>query len=82
MIQVREFSSINKSLTFEVISCEPAALVSSMIHTISLKEITADPTSTYIEWTTDFSSDATTHTVMDSSYKRQEAFKDLAAAAI
>jgi hypothetical protein len=52
------------------------------IHTISLKEITADPTSTYIEWTTDFSSDATTHTVMDSSYKRQEAFKDLAAAAI
>jgi hypothetical protein len=52
------------------------------IHTICLKEITADPTSTYIEWTTDFSSDATTHTVMDSSYKRQEAFKDLAAAAL
>jgi hypothetical protein len=49
MIQVREFSSINKYITFEVISCEPAALVSSMVfisHTL-LPSITYSSKRTY-----------------------------------
>ena len=80
-IQLREVSSIQKSVTFEVITCEPAASVSSVIHTITLKKITTEPTSTYVEWVTDFSSDATAETVMDSSFKRKDAFGDLAVTA-
>ena len=80
-IQLREISSIQKSITFEVIVSEPAASVSSIIHTISLKPITTNPHATFVEWVTDFSNDCTAETVMDSSYKRQDAFADLAAAA-
>ena len=80
-IQLREISGIHKSITFEVIVSEPAASVSSMIHTISLKSVSTNPNTTYVEWVTDFSNDATAETVMDSSFKRQDAFADLAAAA-
>jgi hypothetical protein len=80
-IQLREISGINKSITFEVIVSEPAATVSSIIHTISLKSISTNHNATFVEWVTDFSNDCTAETVMDSSFKRQDAFGDLAAAA-
>mmetsp|Transcript_28364 Transcript_28364/g.28657 ORF Transcript_28364/g.28657 Transcript_28364/m.28657 type:complete len:152 (+) Transcript_28364:153-608(+) len=75
-IQLSELSMITNSLTFEVICCEPASLVSSVAHTISLKRITSDNT-TFIEWTTDFSNDATAEIISDSQYKRKDALRDL-----
>jgi hypothetical protein len=51
--------------------------VTSVVHTISLKKITAHNT-TFIEWVTDFSNDATAEIVTDSSFKRLDAFKNLA----
>jgi hypothetical protein len=77
-VAVRELSSINHSITFEVIESEPATSFSSAVHTISLKRISTGTGSTYIEWITDFSNDVTSDIVVDSSFKRQEAFSDLA----
>ncbi len=62
-----------------MISCEPASSVSSAIHTISLKRVSAG-NDTYVEWVSDYSSDASAEVVVDSSFKKQEAFADLTAA--
>ena len=51
VIAVRELSSIQHSVTFEVIDCNPASTVTSTVHTIALKKVTTDNT-TFIEWTT------------------------------
>lgn len=72
------YSSLSKSVTFEVIQCEPASSVTSVVHSISCKRVSADNT-TFVEWVTDFSNDATAEVVSDSSFKRLEAFNDLAA---
>jgi hypothetical protein len=61
-----------------VISSEPASSVTSAIHTISLKKVSAQ-NATFIEWVTDFSNDATAEIVSDSRYKRLEAFANLSA---
>ena len=68
-------------MTFEVIDCLPASPVTSVIHTISLKKVT-NGGGTFIEWVSDFSSDATAEVVLDSGYKRHEAFGDLSTAAL
>ena len=75
-IIVTQISNLRKSFTFEIIISEPSAPFSSAIHTISLKKITMS-NSTYVEWVTDFSNDATSTVVMDSSFKHREAFVDL-----
>lgn len=49
-------SNINKSLTFEVIACEPSAPFTSAIHTLSVKKVTMT-NATFVEWVTDFSND-------------------------
>lgn len=74
-VAIRELSSINHSVTFEVVGSEPAALVTSAIHTISLKKISAG--GSYIEWVSDFSADASPEVILDATYKRKEAFEDL-----
>lgn len=45
-----------------------------MVHTISLRKVTSN-NSTFIEWTTDFSNDATSEVVQDSAFKKLEAFE-------
>ena len=77
-VAMRELSSINHKLTFEVITCEPEGVVSAAIHSISLQRITTGShSSTFVQWTTDFSSDATLEVVTDASFKRKEALDDL-----
>lgn len=78
VIAIRELSSINHYITFEVVSSDSPCSFSAAIHTISLKRVSSLLESTFIEWVSDFSSDATSETVIDSSYKRREAFQDLA----
>ena len=79
VVAVRELSSIHHSITFEVVEAEPASIVSSIVHTISLKRVSGNAT-TFVEWITDFSSDATSEVVLDSAFKRQEAIADLSRA--
>ena len=45
-----------------------------MVHTISLRKVTSN-NSTFIEWITDFSNDATSEVVQDSAFKKVEAFE-------
>jgi hypothetical protein len=63
-------------VTYEVISSDPAISVTSAIHSIRLRPCTFDST-TLIEWTTDFSNDATQEVIQDSKFKKLEAFEDL-----
>jgi len=79
--QLREISGITKSVSFEVITCEPASAVTSMIHTIRVHPVTTDPSLSFVEWVVDFSNDATAAIVLDSSFKRREGLKDLETAA-
>eukprot|EP00597_Dinobryon_sp_UTEXLB2267_P002487 CAMPEP_0170057890 /NCGR_PEP_ID=MMETSP0019_2-20121128/718_1 /TAXON_ID=98059 /ORGANISM="Dinobryon sp., Strain UTEXLB2267" /LENGTH=155 /DNA_ID=CAMNT_0010262693 /DNA_START=66 /DNA_END=533 /DNA_ORIENTATION=- len=73
LIHLLEISSVSKSITFEVVACEPPVAVTSILHSISLKKVTSS-NATYIEWSTDFSNDATSEVVQDSSFKKLEAF--------
>ena len=65
VIAIRELSSIHHSVTFEVVDASPSSLVSSAIHTISLKKVSCSH-QTYVEWVSDFSSDASAEVVVDS----------------
>ena len=59
----------------QVVGCDPPVAVTSMVHTISLRKVTSN-SSTFIQWTTDFSNDATSEVVQDSAFKKLEAFKN------
>jgi hypothetical protein len=48
---------------------EPALPVSSVLHTFSLKKVTA-ANQTFIEWSTDFSNDAGAEVILDSKFKK------------
>lgn len=57
---------------------EPASAASSIVHTIALKKVSTDNT-TFMEWSTDFSNDATSAVVQDSSFKKLDAFAGFSA---
>lgn len=59
----------------------PVLPMTSVVHTISVSKITSTNAS-YVQWVTDFSNDVTAEVVADSSFKRLEAFHNLAAAAL
>ena len=75
-IQLREFSEIRRTISFDIIASEPALPVTSALHTISLIRVTSD-NSTFVQWTTDFSNDVDTAIVEDSRFKKLEAFAGL-----
>ena len=75
---ISEISQLVRSLAFEVLAAEPAVGFSSVIHTLKVTEITSDNTS-FVQWTSEFSGDATNEVVLDSKFKRLEAFKNLQA---
>jgi hypothetical protein len=62
-----------------LIACEPASSVTSVLHTLSLKRISSNthPESTFMEWSSDYSSDTNAEIMIDSSFKRIEAIQDL-----
>jgi len=75
-IVISEISQLVRSLAFEVLAAEPAVGFSSVIHTLKVTEITSDNTS-FVQWTSEFSGDATNEVVLDSKFKRLEAFENL-----
>ncbi|GAA5926507.1 uncharacterized protein JCM15063_000295 [Sporobolomyces koalae] len=78
-VKQEEHSSLRHSITYSVITAEPALSFSSVLSTITLYSVTADDT-TFIEWSGVFSSDADASVVEDGKYKRKEALADLAKA--
>lgn len=75
-VEIMEVSSIKKLISFEIVNSSTPLPFTSAIHSISLNRVTSS-NSTFIEWVSDFSSDASAEVVFDSSYKRLEAFANL-----
>jgi hypothetical protein len=75
-LKVLELSDLNHTITYEIIESQPAISVMSAVHTIALKRISHDNT-TFIEWYSDFSNDATQEVLQDSKFKKQEGFASL-----
>merc|ERR1712113_1244411 len=61
-VQIMEISDLRKSVTYSVVSSEPAVSYTSATHQISLREVTNPAEQckeqTFVEWTSDFSNDA------------------------
>ena len=69
---------VNYKIVYELVESKPSTLVLAAIHTISLKRVTHDD-STFIELSSEFSSESETKTVVeDSRYKKKEMLEDLA----
>eukprot|EP00798_Chlamydomonas_sp_ICE-L_P023644 gene23644-9173_t len=60
-LKVVELSDLRYTITLDMIESEPAVSVMSKVQTLTLKRVTHDNT-TFIEWFSDFSNDATQET--------------------
>ncbi|EAA32891.1 Bet v1-like protein [Neurospora crassa] len=78
-----EHSNLEHFITFSVINAEPELSYSSVVNTIRLWPVTSGEfaNTTFIRWSTRFSSDADLGVIEDAKYKRQDALKDLSKAA-
>jgi len=72
-----EISDLRTTVSWDVIASEPAVSYFAASHTIRLRRVTSDNT-TFAEWTTDFSSDATVGVIEDARFKQAENFQQLA----
>jgi len=75
-IRLLELSDQRNELSWEVVSSEPAISVLSVIHTVRLRRVT-ETNKTFIEWTTDFSKDASNEVIEDARYKQKDNFAAL-----
>ena len=57
-------SDIDTFLTYEVVSSSEALKAMSAVHTLRVRRVTAT-SQTFVEWTTDFSSDASVAVIED-----------------
>ena len=71
-----ELSDLHRLVTWELIAADPPCRVSSQIGTIKVKRVTASDR-TFIQWTTDFSSDVTAQIIADNKYKKLDFFAAL-----
>jgi len=74
-------SDLEHFVTYQLVSSSPAVTYSSALFKIEVKEITVSDAGpkVFIEWTTDFSNDASAAVVEDSRFKKRDGFKALAA---
>ncbi|KAJ2773853.1 hypothetical protein IWQ56_000428 [Coemansia nantahalensis] len=70
-------SETDRSLTYELIDSEPAAPSLSAQHTLQVFSVTAD-NSSFVQWSSDFSSDRSTEVVEDAKFKKIDALAELA----
>ncbi|KAI9297007.1 Bet v1-like protein [Neoconidiobolus thromboides FSU 785] len=75
--RVLELSDYNYTVIYELEDSNPSVQFLSVIHTIRCKHVTHD-NSTFIEWSSLFSSDADQQVIQDNQFKKQDALKDLA----
>ena len=82
-VQVMELSDLRNSVTYSILSSEPAVSYTSATHTISVKDVT-NPSDdavpqTFVEWSSHFSNDAKIAVIEDSRCKKKEGFKAMKA---
>jgi len=72
-VRLLELSDLRYVITWELFQSEPAAKAMSAVHTVRLRRVT-DNNTTFVEWITDFSADATHEVIEDCRYKQRENF--------
>ena len=75
-LRINEISDVKHTLGYQVLATEPAHQVTSIQGQIHLRAVT-DDSSTYVQWTTDFSNDADAGVIFDQKYKKLEFFADM-----
>ncbi|KAL4793063.1 hypothetical protein BDV19DRAFT_391504 [Aspergillus venezuelensis] len=84
LVREEEFSTVKHLISFHILKCEPWGLpYTSVLSTIRLYPITSRDAAggTFVEWSGDYSADASAEVVQDGHIKRREALADLAKAA-
>ncbi|KAK0750921.1 hypothetical protein B0T18DRAFT_319560 [Schizothecium vesticola] len=78
-----EHSTLDHYITYSVINAEPELSYSSVVNTVRCWAVTSGEfqDSTFVRWTSKFTSDADIGVIEDAKYKRRDALKDLASAA-
>jgi len=76
-IRLAELSEHDHHVTWELVTSEPDLTYSGVTHTIRLRRVTSGD-GTFVEFTSDFSKDASTDVIYDSVYKKHDFFKALA----
>jgi hypothetical protein len=74
-----ELSELDHFVSWELLESIPEVSYLSTVSSISLKSITST-NQTFIQWQSDFSSDAGPQVIQDAKFKRLDAFKDLSVA--
>eukprot|EP00415_Alexandrium_ostenfeldii_P003683 UN3683 len=78
--EVSERLPNTRSIGMEYVASDPAMSYAARMDTIVLKAITcSEAPATYVEFSSDFSSDASMEVLEDSKFKKHEFFKDLSA---
>ncbi|KAI1387738.1 uncharacterized protein F4822DRAFT_291315 [Hypoxylon trugodes] len=82
-VKQEEHSTINHYITYSVITAKPELSYSSVLSTIRCYAVTSGELegSTFVEWTSNFSSDADAGVIQDAKFKRRDALADLGKAA-
>jgi len=78
-IRVTGISELDFSVSWELELSAPATAFAAQTHTVRLRRVTEGNT-TFVEWSTLFSSDASTEVVQDAKYKQADNFAALAVA--
>jgi len=78
-----EHSNLDHFITYSVINAEPELSYSGVVTTIRCWPVTCGEfeDSTFVRWTSKFTSDADLGVIEDAKYKRRDALKDLGLAA-
>eukprot|EP01083_Nonionella_stella_P028643 78899_1 len=80
-VQIMEISDLRRTVSYTVVSSEPAVTYTSATHQIQVREVTNPvgcKAQTFCEWTSDYSNDAKIGVIEDSRYKKKTAFTDMA----
>eukprot|EP00823_Brevimastigomonas_motovehiculus_P009279 TRINITY_DN8948_c0_g1_i1.p1 TRINITY_DN8948_c0_g1~~TRINITY_DN8948_c0_g1_i1.p1 ORF type:complete len:166 (-),score=54.06 TRINITY_DN8948_c0_g1_i1:196-693(-) len=72
-IKMTELSDARYRIAWDLIESNPSIHVMSATHSIALHRVTQD-NSTFMEWTTDFSSDVSSTVLEDQRYKQRDHF--------
>jgi len=78
-VKLVELSDYAHLLTYELVTSEPPMVVSALVNTIKLQNITTTH-QTFVEWRTDFSRDVSPAVLEDCRYKRRDMLVDLSRA--
>ncbi|KAF2461829.1 hypothetical protein BDY21DRAFT_1651 [Lineolata rhizophorae] len=78
-IKQEEHSSLEHFITYSVISSDPALSYTSVVSRIRCLPVTSGvhEGATFVQWSSNFSSDADAGVIQDAKFKRREALADL-----